>query len=519
MRRSSISLAVFALILCGRTLGQTAWPQGEYSAPLATPAAYAQNAVSPIYGAQPSAGGRVVPVQYTAEQLPGSPALPSAEPVPSGLPSPETPTAQQALPQTETPQAETPQTEMLQAMPETENYAEGEISEVFEEQPPMGACNPYGVGPCCALCGGGKCCPKEWYVDQRIRMMTHPRPRSVIFSSWHDTRTYPTTSGDVTVDVYDTAISTRTMPFSLSASYEIILGRYLGLDTNNRNHYLEFNFYGTNRWSDGIGVIATKDEYSSLSATQWGVYGNINDGRNDVAGFNRADRQWAEYDASLNNFEVNLRMVPRSRADRLVLHQNGKWRRECQPGVFCSWLAGMRLFTLDENFDFHSSSTIDYFSTDDTSNPYESNTATGRYRVKTNNGLLGLQAGPEWTLRNCRTEIGMGVRGAAYINFAEQQTWINVEGAAGDEFSNKEDIDLYRSLSRNGAAASIQFDFNASYKVRPNFIIKASYELLFMSGLALAPEQVNMALDESLTINDGGSMLFQSGRLGFEYNW
>ena len=388
----------------------------------------------------------------------------------------------------------------------------------------MGVANPFGVGPCCALCGSGKCCPKNWYVDQRIRIMTHPKPRGDVFSSWHTQQTFPTTSGDVTVDVFTPAITSGGTPFSLSANYEITLGRYLGLDTDNRNHFLEFMFYGTNRWGDGHGVISSADETGVIQSVgetpvEWGVYGNLNGGRSTVAGFNRADRQWAEYSSSLNNFEVNLRMVPRSRADRLVLHKNGKWRRECQRGVVCSWLAGVRLFTLDENFNFHSNSTINYFTIVDPTTPTDTNVATATYRTTTNNGLLGLQVGPEWVFRQCRAEFGMGARGAAYINFAEQQSWINVSGAAGDVFSDGKDVDLYQSLSRNGAAASIQLDFNASYKVTPNFILKASYELLYMAGLALAPEQVNLDLDESINVNNGGTLLFQSGTLGFEYLW
>lgn len=483
MRRTLISLAIVALLLCGRTMGQSTGPQGAQVVP-----------------------GIVTPIPDAA--IPGT--IPALENVPAG---------QTVL------QPEPLQTGPLQAEPEMSSFAAGSMENSWNQQPPMMEGNPNSVGPCCALCGAGKCCPKNWYVDQRIRIMTHPRPRNIAFSSWH-TQTilgFNSSGEEILGDVYTPAVATRSMPFDLSASYEITLGRYLGLDTDNRNHFLEFTFYGTNRWSDEVGVISSQDESTRFNIVSplfdFGVYGNLNGGRSNVAGFNRADKQWAEYSSSLNNFEVNLRMVPRSRADRLVLHKNGKWRRECQQGFVCSWLAGVRLFTMNENFDFYSHSTIEYFHSTDSDTPYDTNEATGTYRTKTNNGMLGLQVGPELIYRQCRAEFSVGAKGAAYINFAEQESWINVTGAEGDEFSDKQDIDFYKALSQNGAAASIQLDFNARYKVRPNFILKASYELLYMAGLALAPEQVDMELDSSVSINNGGALLFQSGMLGFEYLW
>ena len=478
MRRTSISLAIVALLLCGKTVGQVMTPQGEPVAPgIAAPATQ-----SPIYPATASPG--------------------------------QEPDAQMS-----------PEQQALEPQPEMNDFVSGAMANNWN-QPPVIEDDPNGIGPCCALCGNGKCCPKNWYVDQRIRIMTHPRPRDIVFSNWHTRESigFNSSGQEIIDDVYTPATSTRTTPFNLSASYEITVGKYLGLDTDKRNHFLEFTFYGTNEWSSGNGVISSQNDNQTFNEVSqiefdYGEFGNITSGgRKNVAGFNRADRQWAEYSSSLNNFEVNLRMVPRSRADRLILHKNGKWRRECRQGVVCSWLAGLRLFTLNEDFNFQSESNIEYYHYLDTT-PYDTNFATGSYVTKTSNGLLGLQFGPEWVLRQCRAEFSMGAKAAAYVNFAEQQSWINVTGAAGDEFSDGEDIDYYQALSRNNAATSIQLDFTASYKVRPNFILKASYELFYLAGLVLAPEQVDMSLDESITINNGGSLLFQSGTLGFEYLW
>ena len=115
--------------------------------------------------------------------------------------------------------------------------------------------------------------------------------------------------------------------------------------------------------------------------------------------------------------------------------------------------------------------------------------------------------------------FGLGVKLAAYVNFAEQETGINISGADADPYSDQQNLNVNGSVAKNTCATSIQMDFHAAYKVRPNFILRADYELLYMAGLALAPEQVNMGLDQSLNIGTGGSLLFQSAMLGAEYSW
>ena len=37
-----------------------------------------------------------------------------------------------------------------------------------------------------------------------------------------------------------------------------------------------------------------------------------------------------------------------------MLHPDGQWQRECQPGTYMSYLYGLRFMQIDETFKFHS---------------------------------------------------------------------------------------------------------------------------------------------------------------------
>lgn len=418
-----------------------------------------------------------------------------------------------------------PDPSMLQSQSMMNGYGSVEGPNPWNHAMSGSSTGPPRACPGCALCGAGTACPKRWYADSRLRIMNHPRPRKKVFGAWRNIGLNDLRQLDY---LFTPATSSRSLAFGISSSYEITLGRYLGLDTYNRDHFLEFTFYGTNHWGTGASVRANNENEGYLDAAgnvvssedAWvtrGVFGNIYGGPNEAAGFNRASYQWSDYRASLNNFEVNLQIRPRARADRLVLHKNGKWQRQCAKGTFCNWMAGVRLFTMNENYQFHSTANIDYYN--NAGAFLVAGESRASYRTRADNTLLGLQFGPDWTYRNCRAEFGMGVKAAAYINFAEQESWINISGAGSDFFSDGQNVDFNGTATANTVATSIEMDFHASYKVRPNLILKINYELLYMAGLALAPEQVDMGLDQSLRISTGGSLIFQSATLGAEYNW
>ncbi len=68
------------------------------------------------------------------------------------------------------------------------------------------------------------------------------------------------------------------------------------------------------------------------------------------------------------------------------------------------------------------------------------------------------------------------------------------------------------SATRTGLAGVLDFSAVASYQVRPNFVFRAGYQLLYVPGVALAPNQL-----DGLVHQDG---LFLHGpTAGLEVRW
>ena len=120
----------------------------------------------------------------------------------------------------------------------------------------------------------------------------------------------------------------------------------------------------------------------------------------------------------MNNFEINGRISPRGREDQLVLHPDGKWRRECQPGRYISYLYGLRFMQIDETFRFHGQGVTDTY--DSSGKLIDSVTNAGDYDVVTHNNLLGLQFGADMIFRECRWSWGIRAKVGPYVNFADQ---------------------------------------------------------------------------------------------------
>ena len=137
----------------------------------------------------------------------------------------------------------------------------------------------------------------------------------------------------------------------------------------------------------------------------------------------------------MNNFEINGRFSPRGEPDRLVLHPDGRWERQCQPGTYMSYLYGIRFMQIDETFAFHSLSQGQW-NNDWTA---ASQNAVGDYDIATHNSLLGLQIGADLTFRQCRWAWGIESKFGPYINFANQTSYINA-AVVGTATANQPDL-------------------------------------------------------------------------------
>ncbi len=382
-------------------------------------------------------------------------------------------------------------------------------------------------GPCCAVCGEGKCCPPDWYIDQGIRVLTRGRSRGGIVTS------DLVSDGTALLPV----IGIRMMSYDVAAGYHATIGRYLGRDTENRDHFVEFSYWGMNDWRESIARNGGRFTYTRLvddplnpgefisepvfeagtlfSPFAVPVVGGL-DFDSSIGGFNRADSHSLFTTSEINNFEMNVRLVPRVTADRTVLH-NGRWRHECQPGWSFAYLFGLRVTSIDGSVGWHSSGVINEVDADGDPTGVVLGNVWGNYFIRTHNDMFGMQFGVEFMHRRCKWEWGFRSKLATFINFADEVSIVTT-GATDDPFVST-DINAFHTTRADSAAVIAEIGVTARYKLRPNLIVSASYDLMSISGLALAPEQLQFSENPVAKINDNGTVLYMGLSMNVECLW
>jgi hypothetical protein len=382
------------------------------------------------------------------------------------------------------------------------------------------------VGPGCAICGGGSnVSPPDWYVEQDMRVLLRSR------ASYTGLGFEFSSEASGTASVVGRAVfSTENTAPNISGVWGMKVGHYFARDTKNRDHYVEFDFWGLNNWRDEASFDGGRMSVFNDSGQKIAEHGNLYSGYavkkvldntnlyvpilngTIMPGFDRADQQSSSYRSSTNNFEINGRFTPRGRDDRVVLHPDGRWRRECQPGMFVTYVYGMRFFQLNETFNFRSRGRTDVFDPD-TGQLIDSTEYAGQYDVMTHNNLLGLQGGLDITFRHCRWDWGFTGRVGPYVNFSDQVSYVT----SGVEFSPG----LNRRLagSKHGSSVVAEAGIQASYKFRPNLIGRFSYDFMWVSGVALAPDQIQFVPEPVNEIASNGYLFLHGAKLGLEWMW
>ena len=186
-------------------------------------------------------------------------------------------------------------------------------------------CEP---GNCCSVCGGGYCQPPLWFTDQEVRIINRSRPRRVTLATQRSIGRDPITN--TLIFVFPDVFNTRSVNYDVAPGYYATVGRYLGRDSQDRDDFLEFTYWGMNTWVDSNFINNDQRTTETFFGVRTIGVGNLSSlFPVDVGGFNRADSQTVSISSEMHNWELNLRLRPRGRPDQLVLQPNGRWRREC----------------------------------------------------------------------------------------------------------------------------------------------------------------------------------------------
>ena len=274
-----------------------------------------------------------------------------------------------------------------------------------------------------------------------------------------------------------------------SGSVRLTLGRFLFRDDENRDHTMEFTVFGGGEWSQN-DTITSNSGGNTLSVPP-GV-GKFN------LGFNQANSMAVEYSSRFNSFEMNYRVKGRMGRDRMELGANGQWVRRANNGITKQFLVGLRYFDLAD--------IADWTATDIATQGGED----GRYFVKTNNDLFGSQVGGSIMIERDRWNLEFGGKGGLFINDVKSNSNLAITNNAANSYivANRE-----TALSFVG-----EFQMLGRYHLRPNLSLRAGYQVMYVSAVALAPDQFNFSPDAG-RFPYTGDPFYYGAIFGFEGYW
>jgi hypothetical protein len=235
-------------------------------------------------------------------------------------------------------------------------------------------------------------------------------------------------------------------------------------------------------WAWEFAYLGLFDEESSKSialADELALPGDLGLATNN---FYFADEVSVRYESQLHNAEVNRVYCCGDCCGRSV-----------------EFLYGLRYLNLNEEFSI--------VSTD-----FQEGTST--YDVETNNNLFGAQIGSR--LRHCYGRWSWEGTGKAGIfgNAAEQHSAAIVDFPAFV-------VRPARSSSEGDVAFVGDVNLSAIYRLTDVWGFRAGYNLIWIDGVALAPDQLDFTntADSGKEINTDGGLFLHGVNVGFEARW
>ncbi len=260
---------------------------------------------------------------------------------------------------------------------------------------------------------------------------------------------------------------------------------------------VEARYFGLNNWNSTKSVEIIPPIVPSL----YSVYSDF--GNSPMGGFDDTDQSFIHsisYDSELHNGEVNYR------------------RRIASPfnSMQGSWLAGVRYFDLDERFAFRAVGSENNTFTFDQLRYFDQN-------VETRNQLTGFQLGGDYWLNVVPgLQLGVESKGGIFGNHAVVESNVISNSIPGA-----------KERLTNGQTAYLgELVASAVYRLNYSWSVKASYNLLYVDNVALAPENFNtrdmsnaLGSNRAFTMNrqpfidTDGEVLYQGWSIGGEYLW
>lgn len=340
---------------------------------------------------------------------------------------------------------------------------------------------PYGEG--------GPCAPR-WYdiMLDGMYLKRDTATRSIAFSS----------DGPSAAPV-DVLLSTDDLNFSEELGF-----RFTGSVQAFAGSNVEFTYFGLFNWAAGaVNRTPTVQDDLFHPFSMFGTAPPLLG-----VGFDQTDRarqHTINYSSTLDNFELSIR------------------KRFTAPNcrIQYSWLAGVRYVYLLEDFG--------HFSLGGDGDPAPGFQSRGQltYDTRTRNSLTGFQVGGDlWANIVPGIRVGGDIKAGVYGNYSNQTTNVVSTDSAGAQTPFAETVD------GNDIAMVAEANLTFIYRMNPHWTLRAGYNLLFLEGVALAPENFNSTPPNVLTtggvfvfpprastLNDNGNAFYHGGFAGLEWMW
>ena len=286
----------------------------------------------------------------------------------------------------------------------------------------------------------------------------------------------------------------QTLRTSPSLGYAPMLrgtfGALLGRDAKNRDHSIDFTYLGPGNWHVAQGIA---------SLSPFGLVSLLDPSLS--LGFSRASVYSYRYESNFNSYEINYRIRSRLGRDRMELSRDGTWVRKCAPMPVPAFFFGVRNVVINERFSMSAAG----------SNPSQ---LSGQYNINTQNNLLGVQGGFDVMYQYCDWRIGIRGKAGPYVNTTGQTSRVVVVDAFQGNPPDRNESAGTRTLGFLG-----EFNILGAYQIRSNLAIRASFDLLYVDQLALAPNQITFQIPVPPNVDHTAFLLYTGGSLGMEYVW
>jgi len=124
--------------------------------------------------------------------------------------------------------------------------------------------------------------------------------------------------------------------------------------------------------------------------------------------------------------------------------------------------------------------------------------------------MIGTQLGFSWTHERARWSLGAEMKGGIFLNRSNVDSDFEITGNLTSGNNRIEDDNM--SFLSDAAVL-------AKWHLRPNVSIRVGLDLVFLTSLALAPDQINFAPVSTAENIVQGDVTFLSGSVGFETYW